>query len=105
MRASMSHLSPAESLAVLRIARARSMRDWAMILVLYRHGLRSSEISGPKLNDVNLRDGSKNMTPMLHTTGEQAAVVGFSPALQVWIAKHKNRHRSLLSLATSSPAF
>jgi type 1 fimbriae regulatory protein FimB len=57
-RSTRSHLSPAELLAVLKTARARSTRDWTMILVSYRHGLRASEICGLKLSDVNLRDGS-----------------------------------------------
>jgi type 1 fimbriae regulatory protein FimB len=57
-RSTRSYLSPAELLAVLKIGRARSTRDWAMILVSYRHGLRASEICGLKLSDVNLRDGS-----------------------------------------------
>jgi type 1 fimbriae regulatory protein FimB len=57
-RSTRSFLSPAELLAVLKTARARSTRDWAMVLVSYRHGLRASEICGLKLSDVNLREGS-----------------------------------------------
>jgi type 1 fimbriae regulatory protein FimB len=55
-RSSMTYLSCEEILAVLRIARARSVRDWAMVLVAYRHGLRASEVCGLKLSDVNLKD-------------------------------------------------
>jgi integrase len=43
-RSTRAHLSPAELLAVLEVARARSMRDWCMILRAYRHGLRASEV-------------------------------------------------------------
>jgi integrase len=40
------HLTPGELLAILRVARQSSTRDWAMILMAYRHGLRASEICG-----------------------------------------------------------
>jgi len=51
-------LSPGETLTVLRIAKERSMRDWAMILLAYRHGLHASEVCGLKLADISLKDGS-----------------------------------------------
>jgi len=40
LRNGMVHLAPEELLAVLKTARSRSDRDWAMILLVYRHGLR-----------------------------------------------------------------
>jgi len=55
-RSTMVSLSPEETLALLKIARARSIRNWAMILLAYRHGLRASEVCGLKLSDVNLKD-------------------------------------------------
>jgi type 1 fimbriae regulatory protein FimB len=55
-RSTMTYLSPEEVLAVLKAARARSVRDWAMVLIAYRHGLRASEVCGLKLSDVNLKD-------------------------------------------------
>jgi type 1 fimbriae regulatory protein FimB len=55
-RSTMTFLSPEEVLAVLKTARARSIRDWAMVLLAYRHGLRASEVCGLKLSDVNLKD-------------------------------------------------
>jgi len=55
-RSTRAHLSPAELLAVLKIARAKSTRDWCMILMAYRHGMRASEVCGLKLSDVNLKD-------------------------------------------------
>ena len=51
-------LAPEELLAVLRVARERSTRDWAMILVAYRHGLRASEVCALKLADIDLKGGS-----------------------------------------------
>ena len=57
-RGQMTFLTPAETLAVLKTARERSTRDWAMILVAYRHGLRASEVCGLKLADVDVKAGS-----------------------------------------------
>ena len=41
-RGRMTILSPQEMLALLKAAKNRSTRDWAMILLAYRHGLRAS---------------------------------------------------------------
>jgi type 1 fimbriae regulatory protein FimB len=54
----MTFLTPEETLAVLRAARGRSTRDWAMVLLSYRHGLRASEVCGLKLSDIDLKSGS-----------------------------------------------
>jgi len=54
----MTFLTPAETLAALKAARERSTRDWAMILLAYRHGLRASEVCGLKLADVDMKAGS-----------------------------------------------
>jgi integrase len=54
----MAFLSTEEILNVLKVARARSTRDWAMILLAYRHGLRASEVCGLRLGDVDLKAGS-----------------------------------------------
>lgn len=45
-------LEPNELLAVLKIARQRSARDWAALLLTYSHGLRASETCGLKLSDL-----------------------------------------------------
>jgi site-specific recombinase XerD len=57
-RSTMTYLSPEEVLAVLKAARGHSVRDWAMILLAYRHGLRASEVCGLKLADIDLKAGS-----------------------------------------------
>jgi site-specific recombinase XerD len=57
-RSTRAHLSTSELLTVLKIARARSVRDWCMILLAYRHGLRASEVCGLRLSDVNVKDQS-----------------------------------------------
>ncbi|MGC2271840.1 MAG: tyrosine-type recombinase/integrase [Candidatus Sulfotelmatobacter sp.] len=54
----MEHLTPSEIQAVLRKSKAHSTRDWAMVLLAYRHGLRASEVCGLKLSDVDIRNES-----------------------------------------------
>ena len=56
-RNKMVHLTPDELLAVLKVARERSSRDWAMILLAYRHGLRASELCGLRTAEVDLESG------------------------------------------------
>jgi site-specific recombinase XerD len=45
-------------LRVLKVARQRSSRDWAMIVLAYRHGMRASEVCGLEMRDLDLRNGS-----------------------------------------------
>jgi len=56
-RCRMTFLTPEEILAVLRVARERSTRDWAMILLAYRHGLRASEVCGLRMADADPKAG------------------------------------------------
>jgi integrase len=55
MRNRQVYLSPEEVIAVLRAARDRSTRDWAMVLLAYRHGMRASEVCNLRLDDVDLK--------------------------------------------------
>jgi integrase len=55
-RPKMAFLTTNKIVAVLKAARERSTRDWAMILLAYRHGLRASEICGLRLADVDLKN-------------------------------------------------
>lgn len=52
----MNYLTPEEILSVLRVARAESMRDFLMILLAYRHGLRANEVTSLRITDI--RDGA-----------------------------------------------
>jgi integrase len=69
-RGQMNFLTPDETLAVLKAARGRSTRDWAMILLAYRHGLRASEVCGLKLLDIDVKASSisiRRLKGSLHT--------------------------------------
>jgi len=45
-------LTQDEVLSVLRVARQESMRDWLLILLAYRHGLRATEVTSLKVSDI-----------------------------------------------------
>ena len=57
-RHSMIHLEPAEVLALLKAARANGSREWAMIVLAYKHGLRASEVCNLRLDEVDTKNGS-----------------------------------------------
>ena len=57
-RHSMIHLEPVEVLSVLRAARSKGSREWAMILLAYKHGMRASEVCNLRLDDVDMKNGS-----------------------------------------------
>jgi len=57
-RPSMIYLEPAEILSVLRAAKAKGIREWAMIVVAYKHGMRASEVCNLRLDDVDFKNGS-----------------------------------------------
>jgi integrase len=55
---SMQYLEPAEVLSVLKAAKTRGQREWAMILVTYKHGMRASEVCNLRVDDLDLKNGS-----------------------------------------------
>jgi len=50
-------LNEDELLVVLRTAKSKSIRDWAMILTTYSHGLRAAETCRLKIGDLDMRGG------------------------------------------------
>ena len=50
-------LTEDELLLVLRTAKIKSIRDWAMILTTYSHGLRAAETCRLKVADLDMRGG------------------------------------------------
>jgi len=53
---SMIHLEPDEVLSVLRAARKKGAREWAMLVLAYKHGMRASEICNLRLTDIDLKN-------------------------------------------------
>jgi type 1 fimbriae regulatory protein FimB len=54
----MIHLEPAEVLSVLRAAKVKGAREWAMIVVAYKHGMRASEVCNLRLDDIDMKNGA-----------------------------------------------
>ena len=59
-RSERQSLTPGELLAVLQAAKNHSTRDWALLLTIYRHGLRASEAAALELRDI--KDGQLTIT-------------------------------------------
>jgi integrase len=55
---SMIHLEPHELLSLLRSAKAKGAREWGMLVLAYKHGLRVSEICNLRLGDIDIKNGS-----------------------------------------------
>jgi type 1 fimbriae regulatory protein FimB len=95
---SMIHLEPVEVLSVLRAAKAKGAREWAMIVVAYKHGMRASEICNLRLNDLDMKNGSiavERLKGSLRTTqavtehrGEP--LLNEIKALRDWLRKRKD---------------
>jgi site-specific recombinase XerD len=94
-RGRMVILSPQEMLVLLKAAKNRSARDWAMILLAYRHGLRASEVCGLKLADMDLKTGSLSIQRLknsLHTVQpiyqhRGQPLLDETAALRAWLRK------------------
>jgi len=94
-RGRMVILTPPEMLALLKAARKRSTRDWAMILLAYRHGLRASEVCGIKMADIDLKSGSisiRRLKGSLHTIQplyqhRGQPLLDESAAIRAWLHK------------------
>ena len=96
-RGRMVILSPQEMLALLKAAKNRSTREWAMILLAYRHGLRASEVCGLKLADVDVKAGSisiRRLKSSLHTIQpiyqhRGQPLLDETAALRAWLRKRQ----------------
>src|SRR5215472_17053413 len=92
----MKFLDPKELERLLESARKRSARDWAILLLGYRHGLRAIELSMLKVSDVDLKP---NVIRVVRAKGSLEPVqpidgaVGGQPwlnerkALRLWLAE------------------
>ena len=91
-------LTPDELLRLLKAARDRSVRDWALLLIGYRHALRAQELSNLTLSDVDLKTrtirvrrvkGSlENIQPLEKRAGQP--LLDEPKALRLWLAERKD---------------
>src|ERR1700722_15806237 len=94
----MEFLESTELLALLKAAKARSNRDWAMLLLAYRHGMRASEVCGLELGDVDMKafsitfrrlKGSRTSTQPLERLAGQP-LLDERTALRLWLANRQD---------------
>ncbi len=94
---SMIHLEPTEVLSLLRAAKAKGARAWAMILLAYRHGMRASEVCNLRLDDVDFKNGSIVVDRLKGSLRTTQAVAGHRgeplldeiKALREWLRKRR----------------
>ena len=113
-RAKMTFLTTTEILAVLRIAKARSARDHAAILMTYRHGMRASEVCGLKLADLDMKNrqveikrvkGSlRTVQPLAEHAGNNRALFDEVRVLKAYLAERKEDGSGFLFLSQKGSA-
>ena len=94
----MKFLESHELFAVLKAAKARSNRDWAMLLLTYRHGMRASEVCNLTLADVDtkchtvtfqrVKGSMKSMQPLERLAGQP--LLDERTALRLWLAERRD---------------
>src|SRR5579885_2679263 len=111
-RGQMIALEPGELVRLLEVARKHSVRDWAMLLTAYCHGLRASEVCGLRMEDIDLRAGTIRCRRL---KGSLATVQTVSPhrgnilldevrALREWLTARKDDHSGYPFLSAKSGA-
>jgi integrase len=95
---SMLFLEPSELLSVLRSAKAKGAREWAMILLAYKHGMRASEVCNLRLEDIDLKNGNVVVDRLKGSLCTTQAVAGHRgeplldepKALRDWLRKRRD---------------
>ncbi len=97
-------LTPDEVLTLLGQCSTTSslgLRHWALITVLYRTGVRCSEMLALRLKDIDLPGGS---VAVLHGKGDRRRTVGIDPGasaiVEAWIVRRRE-----LGLSADAPLF
>src|ERR1700741_4881708 len=85
------HLEPHEVKAFLQAAKTATrnpVRDYAMMLMAFRHGLRVSELCGMKLGDINLKTKSFHVPRVKSCDAASHELYnGESGALRAWLVE------------------
>lgn len=94
----MKALTSEEIIKVLKVAANDSIRNHAMILLAYRHGMRASEICGLRLSDVDLKTGEvvirrlkgslKTTQPLVDHTGQP--LLSEKRVLRAWLKERRD---------------
>jgi integrase len=73
---SRKHLTPSETETLLNVAKHQSFRNYAMILLAFRHGLRASELCNLEWNAVDLVAGTISIVRLKHGTPSTHPLTG-----------------------------
>jgi type 1 fimbriae regulatory protein FimB len=113
-RNSMTFLTPAEVLAVLKVAKDRSAREHLAILLAYRHGMRASEVCGLKLEhldiknrqiEVNRLKGSlRTVQPLAEHKGDNRSLFDELVVLKRYLAERREDGSGYLFLSQKGGA-
>lgn len=84
----MEYMTPAEIERLLTVARNRSARAWAMLLLSYKHALRPSECCCLRLKDVDLHAGSISIGRLKNGNDNRQELTGHKgkPLLDEYLA-------------------
>jgi len=110
----MKFLESNELLALLKAAKARSNRDWAMLVFAYRHGMRASEVCGLKLADLDMKNrqveikrvkGSlRTVQPLAEHAGNNRALFDEVRVLKTYLAERNEDGSGYLFLSQKGSA-
>lgn len=97
-------LSPDKILDVLKAAREHSTRDWCLLLLCFRHAIRSSEVRELKITDLSLTDGTirierakRSVSPVQTLDAHKAEpVLDEFVALRVWLKERREDGSGIL---------
>lgn len=95
-RSQRQSLEPKELLAVLKAAKEHSTRDWALLVTIYRHGLRASEAAALALGDVQdnqlriarVKGSLRTVQPIVRHPGQP--LLDEAKALSSWLRVRPN---------------
>ena len=84
----MEYFTPDEVLMLLKVARNKSARAWAMLLLSYKHALRPSECCGLRLADIDLKAGSIRISRLKNGNDNRQELTGHKgkPLLDEYLA-------------------
>ena len=84
----MEYFTSNEVLTLLNVARNKSARCWAMLLLSYKHALRPSECCGLRLTDVDLSAGSIRIGRLKNGNPNRQEITGHrgKPLLDEYVA-------------------
>jgi integrase len=81
-------LTQTEMTKVLRQAERESLRDYCLLTIASQHAIRSSELSGLCVRDVNLKDNEIHIRRLKGSVSQREQLTAFErPVIEKWLAQ------------------